>query len=88
MSKKEMRLKASFYMVNDVIKTMLNAPEIIEELKPRLQEAIALGMAEISVELFGPDTDLITILNEGEEIVTNHGKNKRIKEKDSNRALA
>ena len=72
MTKKEERLKASFYMVNDVIKTILNAPELIETLRGRFQEAIALGMAEISVELFGSDKDLHVILNEGEEIVNNH----------------
>ena len=88
MTKKEERLKASFYMVNDVIKTILNAPELIETLRGRFQEAIALGMAEISVELFGPDKDLHVILNEGEEIVNNHRKNKKEKEENSNRALA
>lgn len=88
MTKKEERLKASFYMVNDVIKTILNAPELIETLRGRFQEAIALGMAEISVELFGTDKDLHVILDEGEKIVNNHRKNKKEKEENLNRALA
>jgi len=86
MSKKEMRLKASFYMVNDIVKTMLDTPELIESLRERFKEAIALGMIEISVGLFGPDVDLMKVLDEGKEIVD---KKRTIKkDKDSNRALA
>ena len=86
MTNREKQLKASFYMVNDLIKIMLNQPELIETLRDRFEEAIALGMAEICAGLFGSDQDVMKLLNEGKEIVDN----KRSEEKDKglNRALA